>query len=967
MFQAKPITRALAIAFGGLACTAIISPALAQTTPPSTQQLERVEITGSAIKRIEGESALPVTTVTRQEIDQMGVVNAAQLVDKLVANSGQGYNQSLALGDAARPGLSAASLRGLGGNSTLILLNGRRMAVYAFDGGAVNLQQIPFAAIDRVEVLREGASAIYGTDAVGGVINFITRKDYSGVQVYGGYFLPQEEGGEQFQANILAGWGDLAKDRFNVFGVFAYTKQESVAAKDRDFAKTALRRDISIDPDVLGYEFAQRTSSNSFPANISADSGFFSPYAPAFTGAAPGVRTDPYQGIFPSAGCTIPASYDLLSSGSLPPAGPGQLSQTSTRCRYDYASQIDILPENEVLSFLGRGTFQLNADTQIFAEASWAKQTSTFRISQTPASEATTKKQPDGTTLPLLYPEGGKYYPGNGIVPAVASRPVTGDLNIYWRALETGPRTNEVETDEYRILLGASGLAWGWDYNVGTYYISSEATETYLAGYLLESKLLPAMYTGVINPFGYNDAAGLAAISATQALGEMRTAKSTAWVIDGVASKEILNLPAGPMALAVGFQYQDQEYTDTPSAILGSSDIIGGAGEQFPVTGDRTVFSLFGELSIPIIKNLDAQVAVRWDDYSDFGSNVAPKVGLRWQPTSALLVRGSYGQGFRAPTMPEQVALPARTNSGGAYNDPFYEAQVPGGCDADVGIFNPLYCGAQLSVTNSGNKQLQPETSDQWSVGFVLEPTRDFSVGVDFWWIQQKDLIGLPNGDTIIQDCINGFDAATLSCSGGYSQFQKTRVLPVTGVGNILVMDTAFNQYLNIADQNTNGVDIEAKLRIPQTGFGDLTFMYNATYIFEQEQKTTYIPGQEWQSTVGTYAQFGPVQRYRHYLAGSWMSGPWTVTLGNNYSSGYEDEYTNADGSIHKVAPWGTWDLYGRWTGVKNLALVAGITNLFNNQPPVTNQQTYFQMGYDPTVASPLGRVYYLTAQYKFF
>jgi iron complex outermembrane receptor protein len=954
MFQAKPITRALAIAFGGLACTAVISPALAQTTPPSTQQLERVEITGSAIKRIEGESALPVTTITRQEIDQLGVVNAAQLVDKLVANSGQGYQLSNALGDAARPGFSGASLRGLGSNSTLILLNGRRMAVYAFDGGAVNLQQIPFAAIERVEVLREGASAIYGTDAVAGVINFITRKDYSGVQVYGGYFLPQEEGGEQYQFNLLGGWGDLAKDRFNVFGVFGYTKQESVAAKDREFSKTALRRDISIDENVLGFPYVQRTSSNAFPGNIFTSVGFRSPYASPFVGATPGVTTDPKIGVFPNAGCTPPASYGLTS--------------TEARCRYDYASQIDILPENEVLSFLGRGTFQLNPDTQIFAEASWAKQTSTFRISQTPASGATTKIGADGTRALLLYPEGGKYYPGNGIVPAIPGVALTGDLDIYWRALETGPRTNEVETDEYRILLGVSGLAWGWDYNAGTYYISSEATETYLAGYLLESKLLPTFYSGVINPFGYNDAAGLAALNSTQALGQMRTAKTTAWVIDGVASKEIMNLPAGPMALAVGFQYQDQEYTDTPSAILGSSDIIGGAGEQFVNTGDRTVFSLFGELSIPIIKNLDAQVAVRWDDYSDFGSNVSPKVGLRWQPTSTLLVRGSYGQGFRAPTIPDLVATPARTNSGGSYNDPWYEAQVPGGCDEDAGgIFNPLYCNAQLTVTNSGNKSLEPETSDQWSVGFVFEPTRDFSVGLDFWWIQQTDLIGVPNGDAIIQDCISGFNAATLSCSGGYAQFARSRVSAVAGVGNITVLDTAFNQFLNIADQNTNGVDLEARLRIPLNGSGDLTFNYNATYIFEQEQKNTFLPGAEWESTVGTYATFGPVQRYRHYLSGSWNSGPWTVTVGNNYSSGYEDEYTNADGSTHNVAGWGTWDLYGRWTGVKNLALVLGITNLFNNQPPVTNQQDYFQIGYDPTVVNPLGRVYYLTAQYKFF
>ena len=139
-----------------------------------------------------------------------------------------------------------------------------------------------------------------------------------------------------------------------------------------------------------------------------------------------------------------------------------------------------------------------------------------------------------------------------------------------------------------------------------------------------------------------------------------------------------MNLPAGPMSLAVGFQYQEQKYNDKPSPILSSADIIGGGGEQPPVAGDRDVFSLFGELSIPIIKNLDAQVAVRWDDYSDFGSNVSPKVGIRWQPSSALLVRASYGQGFRAPTIPDLVSPPARTNSGGHYNDPWYDDQV--GC-----------------------------------------------------------------------------------------------------------------------------------------------------------------------------------------------------------------------------------------------------------------------------------------------
>jgi iron complex outermembrane receptor protein len=948
-FTPKPMTRELA--FGGFACTGVLGLAVAQTSP-QPQVLERVEITGSAIKRIDGESALSVTVITKQEIDQLGVVNAAQLVDKIVSNSGQGYQLANGLGDAGRPGFSGASLRGLGPNSTLILLNGRRMAVYAFDGGAVNLQQIPFAAIERVEVLRDGASAIYGTDAVAGVINFITRKDYSGVQVYGAAYLPQEKGGEQYQANILAGWGDLAKDRFNVFGVLSYTDQNSVKSFDRDFSKTALRRDISIDPNFFGFPYLQGTSSNAFPGNIlTAEGAFRNPYASPFQGATPGVATNPNIGVFPDAGCLPPASYGLTS--------------TETRCRYDYASQIDILPDNEVWSFLGRATFQLNPNNQLFAEASWAKQKSTFRISQTPASQGTTRQQPDGNRLPLLYPAAGPYYPGNGIVPAIPDTPLTGDLDLYWRALETGPRTNQVKTDEYRILVGASGLAWGWDYNVGAYYVSSEVTDNYLGGYLLESKLLPAMYTGLINPFGYQTAAGMTALLSTQITGEVRNAGTSAWFIDGIAAKEIAMLPAGPLSLAVGFQYQDQKYTDTPSPILGSGDIIGGGGEQTVVSGSRDVLSLFAELSIPIIKNLDAQVAVRWDDYSDFGSNVSPKVGLRWQPSSALLLRGSYGQGFQAPTIPMLVFPPTLANSGGAGNDPWYDAQVAGGCDA---LFNPLYCGAQLSVTFSGNRSLQPVTSDQWSVGFVLEPTRDFSVAVDFWWIRQKDLTDNLGGDTIIQSCIDNFDPVALNCDASpYASLVSTRVTPVANVGLITVMDTAFDQLQNFADQNTNGVDAEARLRIPQTGFGDLTFTYAATYIFQQEQKVTYLPNQQWQSTVGTYAQFGAVQRYRHYLSGTWASGPWTVTLGNNYSSGYSDEITNADGSIRNVAAWSTWDLYTRWTGVKNLALVAGITNLFNNTPPTTNQVETFQVGFDPSVVSPLGRVYYLTAQYKFF
>ena len=244
-------------------------------TAPQPQTLERVEITGSAIKRIEGEDGpAGERGTTKQEIDQLGVVNAAQLVDKLVANSGQGYQLSNALGDAARPGFSGASLRGLGSNSTLISLNGRRMAVYAFDGGAVNLQQIPFAAIERVEVL--------GEDAVG---HLRYRRGRGRDQLHHAQgllglsglcrqaYLPQEKGGEQYQAEILAGWGDLAKDRFNVFGVLSYTGAESVKSADRDFSKTALRRDISVDPNMLRVPVLQPAELECLPGQRSDPGG----------------------------------------------------------------------------------------------------------------------------------------------------------------------------------------------------------------------------------------------------------------------------------------------------------------------------------------------------------------------------------------------------------------------------------------------------------------------------------------------------------------------------------------------------------------------------------------------------------------------------------------------------------------------------------------------------------------------
>ena len=212
----------------------------------AVETLEKVVVTGSHIPRLDGETPLPVQTITREEIERLGVTTAAQLLERVPANV-NGLNDALSIGNGGNPGLASANLRGLGSGSTLVLLNGRRLANYAFDGSTVDLNSIPLAAINRVEILKDGASAIYGSDALAGVINFILRKDYVGAEITGYGALTQEGGGNSGQLIASFGVGDLQRDRYNVFVSASYQKDEALKAIDRDFARTAYRPELGID------------------------------------------------------------------------------------------------------------------------------------------------------------------------------------------------------------------------------------------------------------------------------------------------------------------------------------------------------------------------------------------------------------------------------------------------------------------------------------------------------------------------------------------------------------------------------------------------------------------------------------------------------------------------------------------------------------------------------------------------
>ncbi len=900
--NARKIPVAVICALGLAAMAAALPSAWAQAQTP--QAKERIEVTGSNIKRVEGESALPVTVITHEEIEKSGATTAQELLQLIGSNASVGSVLASSTIGATTFSAQTANLRGLTGGRTLVLINGKRVNGFAGEVNGVqgvNLSVIPFSAIDRVEVLKDGASAVYGSDAIAGVINFIVRSDFRGAEATAFGAMPTRSGGgRQEKYSAALGFGDLSRDRYNVFASGSFTNQHNLLQKDRDFSRSAYLP--GIDYNTL--------SSNAFPGNVTTG-GIGQPGGTACTG--------PYATFYP----------DL----------------SDTRCFFNPsgAPGVESIPDTKDTNFFGSVKFQLTRDWQAYATALYSKNENHFVIQPVPISDLFTYGPQNDIPSTITVSPGTPFYPTAAAIAAGVNGQV---LNVRYRAVLNGNRDTTDTNEGYQVVGGIKGSFGNWDADFSYSTAEGKVKEVLNGGFPLYSLALPLLNGGTVNLFGPNSDAIAQQVAATNFNGETFHGKATSDAVQGRLSGELLQLPAGPLALAVGADYRKEKLGQNYNPVLATGDVSGYGGTFSDVHASRKDTALYAELNVPILKTVEANVAVRTDDYSDFGRTTNPKASLRFQPTRDVLLRASYGKGFLAPSLYQLFVPQIFTVTPAGVTDPI---RCP--VTHDTG----LDCATQFSIINGGNPALRPEKSENATFGIVWEPVNSLSLSADYFKIRLHDVIttGIPF-TTILGD-LNQF---------GYL---VTRGPADANFPNLPGRISGILQtFTNLGSLHIEGWDLEAHYKWPRASWGRLRFDLSGTYYVRNDA----------QNLDGSYSGFvsnqagsvlpGVLARWKHYALLGWDNGPWGASLAQTYQAGYNDVAPGPDGNDRRVSSMSLFDVQGSYTGLRNFTLTLGVRNVLDANPPLTNQNLTFQTGYDPNYYDPRARLVYANIRYAF-
>jgi iron complex outermembrane recepter protein len=838
------LTVALRGAFGvGMAAAFLVQPAFAQQT---AQRSEKIEVTGTNIKRVDSEGPAPVEIITKEQIQRTGATNTNELM-RHIATIDIFDQGELASNSPAGSGTATIRMRGFGENNVLVLLNGKRLPINAlYDssgaGAAVNINMIPIAAIERVEILKDGGSAIYGADAVTGVVNFITKKDYRGAEVSVTYGQASRGDGEEKGINGALGFGDIDRDRFNVLAAFDVFKRDPIYRKDREISR-------SVDFRRLGGGDARSS---------------FSPFGniltPSFSFAGTQVR----------------------------PCPPENLS--GVICRYDFNQSILTAYNGaDRWSAMVVGTVKLTNNIRAYAQYNYAHSDDHFEAHPVP----------DFFVLP-----DGRFYAG--------------------RFMQGGPRITDRESETHHAVLGLTGSfrTWDWEVSGGT---GKNRVTNKDSGYYNADLWFPALEAGLIDAtVTTNDPALVESLKVRPT----REGESKNSFLEAKFSGELMQMRSGPLAFAVGTQYQKEELVDTPDA-LSQAGLVVGSIQQSAVAAERTAKSVFAELNIPLPGRIEVQAALRYDNYPE-EDKVSPKLAARWAVTPNFLVRASYAESFRAPSLKQLF---------GAQEQGADTISSPESCAA---IGEPAGCTIPIFLVQGGNPGLRPEEGKTYNLGFVYD-VNTFSAGIDFWRIEKENNISTPTTLSALQQGLFSRDAQ----------------------GRLLV----FTNLQNFAFADSQGIDIDLRVRVGNTAIGRVNLSNTGTYY--DMVRTRGASNEEWGYFQGTYA----TPRYRNVFMANVERGPFGVTLAHRYTHGFWDTPNPATGSeprpgtVRRVGSHDEVDLQVSFTGIRRLRLDFGVKNLLDNEPPFSftnaSQNAYTQMGFAELYTNR-GRFYYGTLRYEF-
>ncbi|MES2757229.1 MAG: TonB-dependent receptor [Pseudomonadota bacterium] len=911
-----------------IALIGVAGPAMAQVAPPQTttqQAMQRVEITGSSIKRLAKEGALPVEVITFEEIEKLGIVSAEDLMRNISANGTgadnmtSGNNVFGADADRVSGGASFASLRGLGAGSTLVLLNGRRIATHGGSGKAVDLNSIPMGAISRVEILKDGASAIYGTDAVGGVINFILKTSFNGVEANASTNVTEAGGGTTRRVSLVAGKGSLDTDGFNIMGTVTFDKNDRLDSKQREFAN-GFQPERGLSPDTTGTPYANQLAGT----GTALGANFVLPGDPNRY-----LQANPlsFQGRCNSIPGMSQYQTDLWKDVTSP-------LRTKYSCSYDYGADYVIQTPVKRSNGLLRGTFKLAPGHTMFVEA-LASRTDAISIF-TPAQVSTTLAGGNA------YPVNGPYY--QDLSQYIPTFDKTKPIIYKWRASAFGDRTQSNITESARLLVGFDGTVGKWDYKFGMSHARSETQTSLLEGYAYQAKMFSALGSGIINPWATNGQTQAAKdlIESTKFRGDLQHGNTKLSQIDGSISGELFQLPGGPVAMATGFDLRREDYAYTQDQ--DATVIFLAPGNARLPQASRDIKAVYAELIVPVTKRLEVQLAIRRDDYSIIGATTNPKVAFRWEPTSFLLFRGSANKGFLAPSFTQLYSGSLDQELPNGIIDPI-------GCPTHPG--DPAYCAiSRLEYKSGGNKNLKPETSKQGTLGVVIEPWKGFSASLDYFAINSEDRILNRTPQVVLANAVALSENIIRNADGTIDYVQAG--------------------WINAAGNKVRGADLG--LRANGAVWDGYKWAASLSGTYMQSFQFAEIAGQPYKELVGNFYTRDLYLRWKHNASISLSKGDWSGLFSQSYGSGYKDQLPNAGrsapppGFVPDIDGHMTFGLSGTYKGFKGTSITVGIQNLLDTDPPFTahNVDEVVGAGWDPRAASPRGRSYSFNIRHKF-